>query len=1635
MLSWKKFRWTVAALFLAGGLSVYAQTPVGSVVATTVSTDPANGNQYVTFDLSTGGALRVSPYASDVVRVRFHWDGIWSKEEPAIDKPFGEWPSFAATFQDDGNVYRIITPQVEVEVVKSPSVQVHFKSPQGFYLSRDGQIQYDTTYDPVSDPTYRGLHGGSAFPLGYKLKNSREMPADEAYFGLGSYGGPMNRRGTDIQYWNADAFQFGEFKSPLYLSLPFVYGLLGDSPGRPSTAWGLFFNNPARPVFRMGTEQGDRFSFEAGDGQIDYFFFAGGASHRMKEVIGRFAELTGAPAFLPKWGYGYQMSRYSYDNQGWIEWLTQEFRNQDIPLDAVYVDIDYMDQGANDGNYRDNKLHQLTFNSGIFPDPAGMIDHAEQRGVKLVPLIEPWLTIDDPMYDQAHDAGHFVKDYDYNQVVTPLYFGDVSWLDFTSTPARDWWRAKVLNFLNQYPFAGIWNDLNEPADKHVQTGENVFAGDSRYWLDGRYADVPWDSRQFHINEKNVYAIRECSLTYDILKTKDPEKRPFVLSRAGFPGIQKYALGWSGDNASSWDHARFNIRLGVGVMITGQANYGHDVGGFIGDPTGEFVTRWHEWGMFNPFFRQHYAGWNANNREPWLYGEPYTSHMRNIIKFRYQLMPYLYTLAYDAHTTGVPMNTPTVMHFQQDAQTHFQNEYDFMVGDFLLVSPVYQQGGTVERWTYLPAGSDWYNYYTSARIGGGSWASQQSPVGQVPLYVRAGAILPMGPPMAHANQFVPDFLDLHAWPAPVGFPSSFTLYEDDGESFAYQGGGYARTPMTLERTPSGFNFSLGAREGSFDPGARSFYLKVRDVDDPQNVTLNGVSIPRDAALGGTASFTYDGAGGLLTVKIPDTGAAQTLIAQEALVSGVSFSTDPRDCAPLTVTYYAENGPLQGISPVYMQIRFDDGDWTRTVMSNAGSDTWTYTVDPIPGKPAGATVWFENTNGSTLDNRDGANWSTPIRDCDPPVGPRVVEWDPQFPDGCGVDVTIRYYPNEGILQGASQVNLYIGRNGWTAPETLPMTQTGTYWAYTYAVPDDTAEINFVLNDGAGTWDNNGGNDWTVAVSNCGGGGPLPTVSTVPHQPVGCDPITIRYNPIGRNLAPADQVYIHIGRNGWQDVIDPNPAMTLADGIWSYTYAPPPNTEEINFVFNNGIGTWDNNGGQDWNVVVTDCDDPPPPPAGLAITNPVSAAIEVAYEVDRFTLQGIAEDMAGLLAWSNALTGASGSIPVADPWTIPDVDLAVGANAITVRGTTAGEVTIATNAVDRGANYGEEWLDGSNQGVGFGPWSFAHTTDGSTHFAGAFIGDPGVAEIAGMSEAAFGFYANPAGSAANALVARTFSGPLAAGDVFQFDLGLNWDSAAPDSSRGFNLLAGAAELVNINMANDAAITINGDTLFANYGFQVMTLHFEVVADGSIRVWGTGRDGVETYDQVLAVPPGAPTGFAFYFNATEAGNANRQMYVDNLLITAPGGDSGVSTSATVTITRLDDGGATDSNGDGVPDSWYEQYGYDPTLPGLASQVGPNGYPLGASFVMQLDPSDTETVAFRMLDIDATTGEIEWQSVGLRRYMVEYRDGASDDWQPLVVEDLAADGQATTVDPPPVDPASRSTVRSYRVRFLGMME
>ncbi len=751
--------------------------------------------------------------------------------------------------------------------------------------------------------------------------------------------------------------------------------------------------------------------------------------------------------------------------------------------------------------------------------------------------------------------------------------------------------------------------------------------------------------------------------------------------------------------------------------------------------------------------------------------------------------------------------------------------------------------------------------------------------------------------------------------------------------------------------------------------------------------------------------------------------------------VTFSPDPRDCVDLGVVYHAAGGPLENVSPVYQQTSFDGGqNWSRAVMNAAGSNVWSLTT-PVPDNAPSATVWFENAAGTLVDGNGGLNWSTAIRDCEAPVGPSTVQTLPAFPAGCD-PVTIRYYPNQGPLATATNVRIHIGRNGWSevlapAPAMAP---NGYYWEYTYVVPTNTTIINFVFHNGAGVWDNNHGADWSVNVAGCGTEQPPPPPASVqPPAPAGCAPVTIIYNPSGRPLLGAPQVFLHVGCNGWQDVILPNPAMTASGAYWTYLYTPPPGTHEINVVFNNGGATWDNNDGLDWAFAVTDCE---PLPRGLVITNP-PANLVVSNAVSHYTLAGAGVDVIGVIQWTNALTGAHGDFPAAAEWTLPEVALLVGGNAVTVSGTNVTVAGVMTNAADRGSDlaYDGGWTGFANGGTGFGLWELS--TDGGV--AGHFVESGNSNILISGGARVWGLFAQE-GTQSQAW--RAFAQPLQAGDRFQVSFENGWVREGGGS-------------VGVALQNPAGSNLwqfffnGGDDYYSRHDGVTdlpwtadgVRLELEIAEAGQYALTVRPVGGSDRFFAgALTAQADATPSRLRVWSASNGAGSEYNVYIDDLRVTRPILQP-VRYTDTVIITRGGDVWTTDSNNDGLPDGWYLQYGQNPFGASVANEnwdddaftnleehwLGTDPYSAASGLIME--------------SLVALAGEwprISWQSVGGRQYTVEYSDdltqpGGGFETLTTVVENDVALGVADTaaVDDTTLPPGASG--RHYRVRFDGI--
>ena len=601
-------------------------------------------------------------------------------------------------------------------------------------------------------------------------------PEGERYFGCGERTAGLEKTGTRQIFWNVDppAGHTASFNN-LYTSIPFVLCL---HEGR---AHGVFYDHPGRVELDLAKADPGRVTVSASD-ELAVYLVRGPTP---ADVLERYTALTGRTPMPPLWALGNQQSRWSYMDADEVRALALEFRARSIPCDVIYLDIDHMD------GYR-----VFTWDSERFPDPAGLIAELRSQGFRVVTITDPGVKVDEayPVYVEGRERGFFCLTNDGDEYRNVVWPGLCAFPDFTNPAAREWW-GDLHRGLVDAGVAGVWCDMNEPAMfvplQSTMPEDCVHPGGGRPRL--------------HRDVHNAYGSDMAQAAREGLGRLRPDARPFVISRAGYAGLQRHALQWTGDNSSWWEHLWMSMPQLQNLGLSGIAWAGVDVGGFFGDCTGELLARWTEFGAFQPFCRNHSA-MDTARQEPWAFGEPWESICRSMLELRMRLLPYLYT-AFDAcHRTGAPVLRPMLFSYPDDPVTYTADD-QFTVGDALLVAPI-TRPGIEHRHVYLPAGS-WSHWWTGEVIEGPAHILAHAPLGQPALYARCDTPIPMWPVLQHTGE-VPDSLTWRVFPGSGS--GSGSLYEDAGDGY----GPSCRRTAHVER---GTRFVLSAREGTFVPSRR------------------------------------------------------------------------------------------------------------------------------------------------------------------------------------------------------------------------------------------------------------------------------------------------------------------------------------------------------------------------------------------------------------------------------------------------------------------------------------------------------------------------------------------------------------------------------------------------------------------------------------------------------------------------------------------------------------------------------------------------------------------------------------------------------------------------------------------------
>ena len=377
----------------------------------------------------------------------------------------------------------------------------------------------------------------------------------------------------------------------------------------------------------------------------------------------------------------------------------------------------------------------------------------------------------------------YVKNPDGTDLIKNVWAKESTFPDFTDPKAREWFGAQYKQHLEE-GIAGFWNDMNEPGvfmTEKTEKPEIYHHPDKTFPYDTPHAGD--GMRDTHRRYHNVYGMQMARSSFEGLRKLAPDVRPFVLTRAGFSGVQRYSAVWTGDNYAAWEHLALSIPMLTNMSVSGVPFVGCDVGGFAEMPSAELYARWLQAGALTPFFRSHSVGW-VGNKEPWAFGDEWTKINRQTVELRYQFLPYLYTLFREHERTGQPVMRPLWYEFPNDKLTYLIND-QFMVGSDVLVAPVTKEGAAT-RGIYLPVGADWVDWWTGARYESGKTHYLKTPIDRLPIFVRAGAVIPTQSVIQHTGEMPSAEITLNVITgiAPNKTETS-TLFQDAGEGYGYR----------------------------------------------------------------------------------------------------------------------------------------------------------------------------------------------------------------------------------------------------------------------------------------------------------------------------------------------------------------------------------------------------------------------------------------------------------------------------------------------------------------------------------------------------------------------------------------------------------------------------------------------------------------------------------------------------------------------------------------------------------------------------------------------------------------------------------------------------------------------------------
>lgn len=738
-------------------------------------------------------AYQLEPYRSDIVRTTY-LDNMNEPSEMLVD--------FIVLEKEEGLKFKVKefedklhlkTKDLTVEVTKSPFVVN--------YYTADGESLLMASQSPTDSASYKTFYF--------------ESPSDEAFYGMGQKSIPVNRRGYAFDTRNIHVGGYTQEYATMQVNIPYIYS---------SQKYGVFFDNTYTGYFDLAKSDPDQWSYRVDGGTYAYFVTVG---DNLQALQNNYYDLTGYPTMPPKWTLGLMQSKCGYIDEEEVMGVIDQFEKYNLPLDAIILDAFWF--GGYGDDYPQN-MGNFTWLEDHFPDPEAYMANLKEKGIKTLTINEPQINVNSENHPFLMDKGWLMTVDGEPFIQESFWAGSASLLDLTHPEAQDWlWQMQKANV--ELGLDAFWVDLTEP-------------------------DVSTPEGMFHAGEEpkihNIYSYLFARTLWEGFQNDYPDKRLFNITRAGTAGMQRMgAVHWSGDAAKTYTALEVQIPMLIGSAMSGMPHYSSDIGGFTnawdtisvpwneykggpGVTTPELYTRWFQHGVFSPSLRPHSG--EGQSCEPFAFNQQTLDISAEYLKLRYELIPYLYTYAHKTATTGEQLIKPLFMMFDDEKVANSEREY--MFGD-MLVAPVFRQG-QVEREVYLPkleGDLKWVDFWTNEEYNPGESYTVDAPMEKIPVFVKGGSIIVTGKVKKYVEESPDDTLYVKIYPGPS---SEFVLYEDDGNTRAYQNGEYLETNITASENGKTLAININPSEGRFDgmAGQRTWILQVNQVSEIESVVADG-----------------------------------------------------------------------------------------------------------------------------------------------------------------------------------------------------------------------------------------------------------------------------------------------------------------------------------------------------------------------------------------------------------------------------------------------------------------------------------------------------------------------------------------------------------------------------------------------------------------------------------------------------------------------------------------------------------------------------------------------------------------------------------------------------------------------------